>query len=489
VRTYVPHRVDEGYGLSSAAIAELCRSEAEGGGGAQLIISVDCGITALEPARVAHAAGVDLIITDHHNFATSADSEIPQLPDAFALLHPKLPSSQYPFAELCGAGVAFKLAWRLLTLAAGSSKLSDAHRELLLDLLGLCSLGVIADVVPLVDENRVIARFGLRRLRSSRIEGLRALIAASGFADASVDEEQVGFQLAPRLNACGRMGHAKEAVELLTTATGERADELAIQLSQQNELRRRIEREIFEEACELAEKEGMTSPDKRAIVLAKQGWHAGVVGIVCSRLVEKYHRPTLLLSEHDGMCHGSGRSVEGVSLHAALASCSSHLAKFGGHDMAAGLQCSIENFSEFAQAFIDAINRVLPADRLHAQRSFDCEACLKDLSLASLKSLDLLRPFGRDNPSITLALHNLRIASRPEFLGKTNKHLAMLVSDTSTPHAAVRCTGWNLGELVPTLRSGQVISLLAKPKISTFGGSARVELDVVDVMPTAMLNA
>lgn len=479
VRTYVPHRLEEGYGLSSGAMGELCDA------GAKVIVSVDCGITALEPALVAKQRGVELIITDHHNFAHASAGDA-LLPEAFALVHPRLPGCDYPFQDLCGAGVAFKLAWRILTLANGGPRLPEGQRELLLDLLGLCSLGVIADVVPLVGENRVIARFGLRRLRSSRIEGLRALIAASGLDDQSVDEEQVGFQLAPRLNACGRMGHAREAVELLTTAAGDRAAELALQLSQQNQHRKRTELAIFEQACELAEREGMTGDARRAIVLRHEGWHAGVVGIVCSRLVEKYHRPAVLLAEHDGLCHGSGRSVDGVSLHAALARCASHLGKFGGHDMAAGMQCTSEQFAGFARQFVEVVNQMLPVGSLVARKQYDCEAVLHDLSVQEVRALDQLRPFGRDNPGIVLLLRGLRIASRPEHLGKTNKHMAMLLQDGDGAHApgrgaTLRSIAWGKGELVPQLRMGQRVDVLARPKLNTFQGSTRAELEVLDL--------
>ena len=254
VVTYVPHRLEEGYGLNPEAIAELAD------GGATVIVSVDCGITAVEPARVARERGVDLIITDHHN--PPADEAM--LPPAFAVVHPRRPGSQYPYGELCGAGVAFKLAWRLATMESGGARVSESTRELLLELLGLCSLGVIADVVPLNGENRVIASFGLKRIKHSRLEGLRALVEASGLAGENVEAEDVGFKLGPRLNACGRMGHAREAVELLTTATGPRAIEIATQLSRQNDERRSTEQRILEEAIELAQAAGMTGPDRRA---------------------------------------------------------------------------------------------------------------------------------------------------------------------------------------------------------------------------------
>ncbi len=472
VRTYVPHRLDEGYGLNPQSIAELCAS------GARVIVSVDCGITAVGPAKVAKDAGVDLIITDHHNFAAAEVG----FPDAYALVHPRLASAApYPFGELCGAGVAFKLAWRLMTLAggAGSQRLSEVWRLRLLDMLALASMGVIADIVPLVGENRVMARFGLSRLRSVDIEGLKALVEASNLDGEKIREEDVGFKLGPRLNACGRMGHAKEAVELLTTATGARAIELAQQLSRQNEARRSLEKEIFEHACDLAQREGMTSDDRRAIVLAHHDWHPGVVGIVCSRLVEKFCRPAILMRDHESTCHGSGRSVEGVSLHAALTDCRSHLTQFGGHDMAAGLKLDSARLAEFQAAFIDAINARLPVSELVAKAHYDTGASLDEVTVENVQRLEALAPFGRDNPSVRLRLVGATVAQRPTLMGKQNQHLSFVAS--SPKGRMVRCVSWNAGAWVERLRPGMRVELFATPRINEWNGRRSAELEVVDI--------
>ncbi len=277
VLTYIPHRIDEGYGLNADAIRSLA------GEGARVIVSVDCGITATGPALAAREVGVDLIITDHHNGAEREED----LPRAFAIVHPRRPGSAYPFGDLCGAGVAYKLAWRLCTMHAGSALLPADLRELLVELLSLAALGVIADVVPLRGENRVLARHGLSRIKASPFIGLRALVKASGLDGERIDTEGVGFSLAPRLNACGRLGHAREALELMLTEDAVRAAEIARALTKLNDERRGVERRIAEEALEMARACGMAGPDRRAVVLAHEDWHAGVVGIVCSRLVEK----------------------------------------------------------------------------------------------------------------------------------------------------------------------------------------------------------
>lgn len=474
VRTYVPHRLEEGYGLNSEAIAELATA------GAKVIVSVDCGITAIEPARTARNAGVDLIITDHHNPPAS----MADLPDAFAVVHPRRPDSNYPFGELCGAGVAYKLAWRLATLASGGEKASPAVREILIQLLALTSLGVIADVVPLVGENRVIARYGLSRIKHSPLTGLRALVEASGLDGENVNAEHVGFQLAPRLNASGRMGHARDAVELFTVATPERAAEIAAMLSKQNDQRRKTERAIFEQAAELAEKLGMTGPDRRAIVLAHEDWHPGVVGIVCSRLVEKFGRPTILMQKHAGQCHGSGRSIDGFSLHAGLEGCKNHLLSFGGHDMAAGLKLHDANLDAFIEAFIAHANQRIAVEDLIATLDYDCACELARIDGPTVAQLDRLAPFGRENPPVRLRLQGLKVAESPKVFGKENKHLGLRAIDASVPHGnSVRFFGWNWAEHQNRLRLGTTFDAIVVPKINTWNGRTSVECELLDIAP------
>jgi single-stranded-DNA-specific exonuclease len=483
--TYVPHRIDEGYGLNDEAIRELAAA------GARVIVSVDCGVTAVGPARVARECGVNLIITDHHN----PPATLAELPEAFAVVHPRRPDSKYPFGELCGAGVAFKVAWRIATLAASGPKVPEAVRAVLMDMLGLAGLGTIADVVPLVDENRAIASFGLVRVRTTSVEGLKALVDASGLADEKISAMDAGFKIGPRLNACGRMGHAREAVELLTTAKGPRAREIAAQLTELNDQRRETERAIFRQACERAEAAGMTSPDSRAIVLADPAWHAGVVGIVCSRLVEKYHRPAILMAQGPDHCHGSGRSVDGFSLHAGLEACASHLMQFGGHDMAAGLRVENARLEEFTRAFVEHANTRITPEDLVGRLGYDCDAAAHELDVATVDGLSRIGPFGRSNPQVQLRLTQLRIAALPTTFGKMNAHLGIQVEagwgvggrgreggasgGGRTP--PLRLVLWKWGHRAAEFKRGMMLEAIATPVISEWSGSRRVEAHVSDL--------
>ncbi|MCG3124456.1 MAG: Single-stranded-DNA-specific exonuclease RecJ [Phycisphaerales bacterium] len=465
---YIPHRVEEGYGLNREAIGQLCSS------GANLIVSVDCGVTAIEPALVAARRGVDLIITDHHNPPASMDD----LPRAHAVVHPRRPDSRYPFSDLSGAGVAYKLAWRLATLACGSSKVTGELRGVLIELLALAALGTIADVVPLVDENRVIARFGLGRIQHSSFVGLRSLVEASGLAGENVDAQGVGFKLAPRLNACGRMGHANEAAELLTTDDPAKAAQIAQGLTALNNARRRVEQAIFDRACELAVAAGMDRPDRRAIVLADDSWHTGVVGIVCSRMVEKYGRPCILLGRENNQCHGSGRSVEGFSLHAALVRCAEHLTSYGGHDMAAGMRVESAKLDAFTESFIGVANECLAPEDLCQSVEFDTDAALAELTVDAVRQFDRLEPFGRGNPPVRLRLRGLTVAEAPRLLGSTGKHMELRARDSSG--SWTRLVAWNWGSRLTEIRAGHRIDAVVAPRVSDFNGP-RVEPVIEDL--------
>jgi single-stranded-DNA-specific exonuclease len=471
VRSYIPHRLEEGYGINAEAIQTLV---AEGAG---LIVSVDCGITAIEPALVARELGVDLIITDHHNPPASMDD----LPECFAVVHPRRPDSSYPFGELCGAGVAYKLAWRVATKHAGGEKVSASMRALLIDLLGFAALGTIADIVPLVDENRVIVKHGLMQIPRSPIDGLQALIVASGLDSEKIDTEAVGFRLAPRLNAIGRLGHARDAIELLTQAKGQRAVELAEALSRMNEQRKKQELAILTQAIEMATEQGMTGSDKRAIVLAHRDWHPGIVGIVCSKLVDRFSRPTILMQESDDGYKGSGRSIEGFNLHGALGACQAHLSTFGGHDMAAGMKCDSDRFDAFRDAFVGYTNEHLDRDDLVHRVKYDCVGDLAELTPDSVRRLERMGPFGAGNGRVRVRINRLKLNGTPSPFGKAGNHLSFRVGSIDHAGPTLRVVGWNWARHLDRIPPGAPVEMVIEPKLNSWNGNTRVEPVLVDL--------
>ncbi len=334
VRFYVPHRLEEGYGLNADAIRSIAAD------GADLVVTVDCGITACEIGELAREVGLELIITDHHSPGAN-------LPDVAGIVHPTV-GGDYPNSNLCGAGVAFKLAWALAQELSGNTRVNPEYRHyLMLTALPLAALGTIADVVSLTGENRVIARHGLTALPSTPLAGLQALIESAGLSNSKITGYDVGFKLAPRLNAAGRMGHARLAVELLTRADENRAREIALYLEEHNRARQSKERQTTREAFKMIEQAGLDGDANRAIVLAGEGWHAGVIGLVASRVVNRFHKPAVAITLENGRGQGSARSLEQFNMHEALGACAEHLTEFGGHAMAAGLKIEAEQVDAF----------------------------------------------------------------------------------------------------------------------------------------------
>lgn len=465
---YIPHRIEEGYGLNAEAIDGICQR------GAKLIISVDCGITAVEPAETARRHGVDLIITDHHE--AHGDGRLPQ---CFALVHPRLAGSQYPNPHICGAGVAFKLAWALGRVMSGSHNVADDYRGFMIDALSLTALGTIADVVPLVGENRVLAANGLKGLCASRLNGLRALIAGSGLDGKKLDSYDVGFLLAPRLNACGRMGHAGLAVEMLTTATEEKAAQIATFLDQQNRARQAMERQILEQAIEHVKATGQEGPDSFAIVAAGEGWHPGVIGIVASRLVDRFHKPTLMIGINDGVAQGSGRSISGFHLARALEACTEHLEAHGGHEMAVGLKLLPEKLPAFREAFAAYAREHLPRELLVPELKLEAEMQLGQVTRELVSQLARLGPFGQANRRPVLACRALTLTAAPRRVGKTGDHLQLRVGQG---RHFMKCIAFNQGAIADRLHAGMTLDMAVEPTLNEFNGTVTVELEVRDVL-------
>ncbi len=464
--TYVPHRLDEGYGVNADAVAALVAD------GARLIVTVDCGVSAVEALAAATDAGVDVIVTDHH--APGAD-----LPRAEAVVHPRL-GAEYPNPNLCGAGVAFKLAWQVAREICGETRVDEQMRTFLVEATALAALGTIADVVPLTGENRVLAVYGLRGLAATKHVGLRALLASARLEGKALDAFDVGFRLAPRLNAAGRMGHARQAVELLTNPSPERASEIARDLDAQNVERREVDRALAEEAIEMALAAGLDSPETHAIVLGSETWHGGVIGIVASRLVERFGKPTVLVSFSGPAGHGSGRSVPGVNLYDAIAACSEHLIGFGGHAMAAGVRITQEALPAFAAALSDHVGAHRTDDPAVTVLDVDAETTLAGLSYPAVSHLARLAPFGEGNPAPVVAVRGCRLIGAPRRMGRSGQAVSLVLGQDG---ATVRGVGFAMGDLPDHLVGVNTVDVAGTPELNTYQGRTTVQLQLLDVRP------
>jgi single-stranded-DNA-specific exonuclease len=378
VTWHLPSRFEEGYGLRSETLTRLA---AEGCG---LVVTVDCGITAVDEVAHAREIGVEVVVTDHHR----PGEELPDCP--IVATRP----SDYPFPELCGTGVVYKLGQALL----------GPDSDVLARHLDLVALATISDVVPLVDENRALAQAGLRALARTQKPGLRALMKAARVDPARVDESAVGFRLAPRINASGRLCRPEAALELLLTEDSETAGRLAHELEELNRERQQVEDRILRDAVSKVEKWPEAKRRRRGYVLADEGWHEGVIGIVASRLVERFHRPVVLIAGTDGEWKGSGRSTTAFDLHGGLAACAGHLERFGGHRAAAGLLIRPECIDAFAEAFAAHADEHLAEEDLRSVTRVDAVVAGAELTLDLCEELRRLAPFGLGNPGVTLLL-------------------------------------------------------------------------------------
>jgi single-stranded-DNA-specific exonuclease len=408
VVTYVPHRLVEGYGLNADAVGRLA------GEGVSLLVTLDCGITAAEEVRAATALGVDTVVVDHHTVPV-------ELPAAVAILNPHQPGCAYPTKDLAAVGVTFALACALRRALRERGRFGAARSEPdLKEALDLVALGTIADVVPLVGANRLLVRAGLEALGRGRRPGVRALKRVAGIAEgAAVGAGQVAFRLAPRVNAAGRLDDAGRGVRLLLTADAREAEALAAELDRENEARQEIERRILAEAAEDAR--AGVARGARGLVLARDGWHPGVVGIVASRIVERFHRPAVLVALADGAGKGSGRSVDGFHLYDALAACAPHLSRFGGHRHAAGVTVTAERLVAFRAAFEAQAHARLAEDDLVPRCRIDGWVDPAEVTERAAEDLARLGPFGAGNPEPVFALR--AAPARGRAVGAGGAHL------------------------------------------------------------------
>ena len=462
LEAYVPHRLEEGYGLNGAALEGL-RSR-----GTDLVITVDCGVTAEREISIAADLGLDLIITDHHPLEGHA------LPDVAALVHPGLPGSDYPWPTLSGSAVAWKLLRVLATRHAGGEDMPPRLRKVVADALCLAGMGVIADVVSLVGENRVLAAKSLALLPHCSIKGVAAMLLECVKPGETLDASTVGFRIGPRLNAAGRIGHAQEAFDLLMTDDDQTARDLAARLTAVNATRQELMREIEREAIEMAESSGQTDDDQRMIMLASKDWHPGVVGIVCSRLVERYDRPTVLMgSTEDGLLRGSARSIDGYPINEALAACREHFTSSGGHAMAAGMSLSSDKFDQAQAAMLAHAREHLNSSDLVRTLTIDCEIEADELTLTSARSLARMQPFGRGNETPLLLLRGVKV-DESKVMGRGSRHLSLRIEGTRAPW-------FGQGHRIDSLPRGVRVDVVGNLQINRWRGTESVELLIRDL--------
>ncbi|WP_152391745.1 single-stranded-DNA-specific exonuclease RecJ [Paenibacillus guangzhouensis] len=454
--TYIPHRMTEGYGMNIPAMDHAAEH------GVQLIVTVDTGISAVDQIAYANQLGIDVVVTDHH--------EPPEiLPNAVALVNPKIHDCPYPFKGLAGVGVAFKLAHALL------GRVPE-------ELLEFVTLGTIADLMPLNGENRILVRYGLERMRRSTNLGVRALFETADMKLPQIGSTQVAFAMAPRINASGRLEHAMQAVELLTTRDPGQAKQLAVHLDALNRARQDLVEEITVEAVQQLELKMASSQDgalPKVIVLAGEGWNVGVIGIVASKILERYYRPTLILGidAETGMCKGSARSIEGFNLYEALTECSELLDHYGGHEAAAGLTMERDHLAAFEARMISLAERCITAEHEMASIEIDLECKLSEATVAFIESLEELAPFGMANPAPRVKMRGLRLKESRQ-IGQEKQHLKLTLAEGRLELDAI---SFRNGPLAGLMNDEAVLDLVGELQINEWNGRRKAQLLVQDL--------
>ena len=451
VSYYLPDRLIEGYGINNDAIDEIANT------GAKLIISVDCGITAVEEAKYAKTLGIDMLITDHHECGET-------LPDAVGIINPKRRDDTFKFKFHAGVGVAFKCLCAL-------SKRLNLSDDSYLKYLDIVAIGTVSDIVALLDENRIISKYGIKMIEDTKNVGLKALLKVTNFK--TYDSTMISFGLAPRINACGRMGNASLAVKLFLEENKENADNLAIELDKLNVKRQDIEKKIFDDAIETINKEKLTN--KNTIVMYNEAWHSGVIGIVASRLVAIYNKPVILLTKENGVVRGSGRCVNGISLYDSLTKCKDYLIQFGGHELAAGLSIEEEKIKEFIKAFEETVKNTLNGKILEQVIDIDTELLLEDLNVNLLKDIYALKPFGQSNPAPLFLYKNLKVEAVRTI--SDGKHLKLTLKDKNKLIDAV---GFGMGDRRDEITIGQKLNIVCTVDLNEFNGKRMLEFILTD---------
>ncbi len=453
VGEYIPNRLNEGYGLNKEAVKKIAKQ------GYKLIITVDCGISCIEEIKYATELGLEVIVTDHHEPAE-------ELPKCLAVVDAKRKDNQYPFNQLAGVGVVFKL------IQAISIKLNLDNREYL-KYLDIVCVGTISDIVPLVDENRVITKLGLKLVPISKNIGLRTLLASTGYKE--VNSTTISFGIAPRINACGRMGEEKEALRLFLTNDLQEAKEITERLNNYNLERQETEKRIFKQALEQIEN---GEKDKSCIVLGQEGWHHGIIGIVASKVTDIYFKPSILICFEGEEGKGSGRSIPGFNLHDAVMNCDTYVEKFGGHSMAIGINVKRENFEKFKKEFEEYtqnshISDIIPIIQI------DKQVDIKKINIQEVNELKLLEPYGEGNKMPVFLIKNLKILSIRSL--SEGKHIKLKLG---IDNHMIDAIGFNMGEVADKYLIGDKVDIVGSLEVNQFGGNENIQVNLKDLRKT-----
>ena len=452
VSEYIPNRLEEGYGLNKEAVKMIYEQ------GNQLMITVDCGISAVEEVDYANELGLETIITDHHEPGS-------ELPKALAVVDAKRKDNKYPFRNLAGVGVVFKL------IQAISMRLNLEEKEYL-KYLDIVCIGTISDIVPLVDENRVIVKLGLKLVEQTRNLGLRSILQMAGYN--KIDSTTVSFGVAPRINACGRMGHQEDALKLFLSKDENEVKQLTQKLDEYNKKRQEIEKNIYNDAINQINEKKLD--ERNTIIVSGENWHHGVIGIVSSKITELYFKPSILLCEEGEIGKGSGRSIPRFDLYEALTECKESIEKFGGHSMAIGINVKKEKFEEFKEkieeiAIQKEISKIVPILKIDAQIE------LNEINQKIVDSLKELEPFGEENKTPLFIIKNLKIDSIRAL--SEGKHLKLTLKNDKN---IINAIGFNLGSLANEYRIGDKIDVVGNLEINTFNGVDNIQINLKDVM-------
>lgn len=452
VDSYIPNRLEEGYGLNKPAIEKIAENKY------QLMITVDCGISGIEEIEYANLLGIETIVTDHHEVGDS-------LPNAIAIVDAKRKDNEYPCRDLAGVGVVFKL------IQAIGIKLGLEEKEYL-KYLDIVCIGTISDIVPLVDENRAIAKLGLLLVRQTKNLGLQSLLMSSGYKN--IDSTTISFGVAPRINACGRMGHADEALNLFLSKDIYEVNELTKKLNEYNKIRQETEKNIYEDAVNQIEQNKLN--EKNAIIVSGKNWHHGVIGIVSSKITDLYFKPSILLCNEGEFSKGSGRSIPGFDLHQALMQCQDTIDRFGGHAMAIGITIKTDKFQEFAEEF-ENVAKEAKIDEIIPIINIDAKIELNEINKEMVESLKLLEPYGEGNKMPIFAFRNLKIDSIRAL--SEGKHIKLTLKDNNN---IINAIGFNLGKIAEDYRIGDKIDVVGTLEINSFNGVDSLQINVKDIM-------